>query len=178
MNNARQTYKMSFFYKFRTGSRASFVPIKKHKMKNTIVATDLKPMFEEELVLPEVVEYGFPMADLIQGHQAPEEGAGFAIPFEGKLIGEQIKGKPKGIDHLEVRADGRYALEPFAHIDTDDGAVVQLGERGINRDGQLKPHVEFHTSDSRYSRLNREQVTGVGCADFFMGRAYVKGYSL
>ncbi len=147
-------------------------------MESTKAKTDLKPIFEEHVVLSDFVEYGFGMQDLVNGAPIPKEGARFDIHFEGDLVGEKINGKVKGIDYLEVRADGRFFLNLYAQIKTDDGAIIQVKEIGINDNGTLKLNMEFHTNDQRYSWLNREQVVGLGHVDFNTGQATVKGYSL
>lgn len=147
-------------------------------MESTTAETDLKPLFEEHVVLSDFVEYGFSMQDLVNGTTIPKEGARFDIYFEGDLIGEKIKGKIKGVDFLEVRADGRFFLNLHAQIKTDDGASIQVRETGINDNGTLKLNMEFHTNDQRYLWLNREQVVGLGHVDFNTGQVNVKGYSL
>lgn len=147
-------------------------------MESTVTKTDLKPLFEEHVVLTDIVEYGFGMQDLVNGIPVPKEGARFDIYFEGDLVGDRIKGKINGVDFLEVRADGRFFLNLYASIKTDDGAFIQVKETGINENGNLKLSMEFHTNHQKYAWLNREQVLGLGHVDFNTGQVYIKGYSL
>lgn len=147
-------------------------------MENVTTKKELKLLFEEEVLLTDYVEYGFSLQDLVNGQPIPATGARFDIHFEGDLSGDKVNGKIKGIDYLEVRADGRFCLNLFAQIITDDGARIQVVETGTNNQGALKLQMGFHTNDERYSWLNMEQVLGLGTVDLNTGQAFVKGYSL
>jgi hypothetical protein len=149
-------------------------------MKNvTTTATGMQLLFEEDVRLTGMVEYGFSINDLIKGRKPiPQSGAHFDISFEGELVGDRIKGTIAGTDYLEVRADGRFFLSLHACIHTADGARIKVIESGINSNGDLKLFMTFYTADERYAWLNREQVIGLGEVDFSTGLAHVKGYRL
>lgn len=146
-------------------------------MNATMTTPRLELLFEERVRLTEVVEYGFPMNDLLEGKTPiPPEGARFDIYFEGSLQGDRIRGTIEGVDFLEVRADGRYFLNLQARIRTEDGANIQLRETGVNNQGTLRLQMEFHTGDRRYSWLNSRQVLGIGTVDLSAAEANVQGY--
>jgi len=147
-------------------------------MEQAVTKKGLNLLFEEDILLTDYVEYGFSLQDLVGGRPLPPEGARFDISFEGSLTGDRIKGTIKGVDYLEVRADGRFFLNLYARITTDDGAKILVEESGTNDHGDLKLQMRFHTNDERYAWLNQEQVMGLGRADFATGKASVKGYSL
>lgn len=54
----------------------------------------------------------------------PPQGARIDITFEGTIEGEKVKGMMRGIDYMNVRADGRFELCLRAEITTDDGAKI------------------------------------------------------
>ena len=146
-------------------------------MEDLTTTTEQVLLFEEDVQLTDFVEYGFSLQDLVEGKlPIPSEGARFDIHFEGELVGERIKGRIKGVDYLEVRADGRFFLNLQAMIRTDDGATIKVVETGINNRGDLRLNMEFHTNDQHYKWLNHTQVQGVGMADFNSGIAKVKGF--
>jgi hypothetical protein len=134
-------------------------------------------LFEEDVRLTDFVEFGFSMQELVEGTRPiPNEGARFDIHFEGAMVGERIKGTIKGVDYLEVRADGRFFLNLQAFIKTDDGATIKVVETGVNSEGELRLNMIFHTNAEQYKWLNCAQVLGIGTADFNLGIAKVKGY--
>jgi len=134
-------------------------------------------LFEEELILAEVKEYGFGWQKFSSGKfPIPAEGLRFDIRFEGHMIGKRINGHIEGVDHLTVRADGRLFLDLYASIKTKDGASISVKESGINAEGALRLGMDFHTSDPRYKWLNHKHVWGVGAVDFQSGTVKIKGY--
>lgn len=140
-----------------------------------IVENDL--LFEEEVHLTEVKEYGFSWQDFSTNATAiPAEGLRFDIHFEGDVTGDLVEGTIKGVDYLTVRADGRLFLDLHASISTKDGAVINVTESGINNNGELRLNMDFHTNDPRYAWLNHKHVWGVGTVNFQTGEVKIKGY--
>lgn len=134
-------------------------------------------LFEEDVRLTEVKEYGFSWQDFAsQTSPIPAEGLKFDIHFEGDVMGDRVAGKIKGVDYLTVRSDGRLFLSLHAAITTHDGARINVIESGINDQGKLRLNMDFHTNDSRYTWLNQKHVWGVGTVDFATGAVRIKGY--
>jgi hypothetical protein len=143
----------------------------------TALLIEKELLFKENVRLTAVKEYGYSWSELAEGKSPiPPEGARFDISFEGDLIGDRINGTIKGIDYLEVRADGHFILNLQACITTDDGVDIKVTESGVNNQGNLRLNIAFHTSDKRYTWLNQSQVWGVGEVNFKTGEAKVKGY--
>lgn len=143
----------------------------------TEITNQVNLLFEEDVRLTEVKEFGFSWNDFSQGlREIPKEGLQFEIHFEGDVSGERLNGRIKGVDYLTVRADGRLFLDLHASITTHDGAVIKVKESGINDRGQLMLNMDFHTNDSRYSWLNNKHVWGLGSVDFETGKVKIQGY--
>ena len=139
--------------------------------------TESSLLFEEDVRLTEVKEYGFSWQQFAQNNAPlPAEGVRFDIHFEGEVIGERVEGTIKGVDYLTVRADGRLFLDLHAAITTKDGARINVTESGINDRGNLRLSMDFHTNDERYTWLNRKHVWGIGTVDFATGDVKIKGY--
>ncbi len=138
---------------------------------------DVALLFEEDVRLTDVKEYGFRWEDFAGGNEPiPAEGLRFDIHFEGDVTGDRVRGKIKGIDYLTVRSDGRLFLDLRAAIITEDGGMINVTETGINDNGNLRLNMDFHTNDSRYAWLNRRHVWGIGTVDFATGEVKIKGY--
>jgi hypothetical protein len=140
-------------------------------------------LFDEKVQLTGVVEYGVSWADLSTGKiPPPPEGARFDLSFEGELYGETINGKIKGVDFLEVRADGRFMLNIQATILTDDGESIALYEEGLltpqanGRPADLHLNMKFATHSDQYGWLNKTSVWGIGQADMSRGMVTVSAF--
>lgn len=145
-------------------------------MEQVFVAQDML-LFEEDVRLTEVKEYGFSWQDFAeQKVPIPAEGLRFDIYFEGDVTGDRIRGTIKGVDYLTVRADGRLFLNLQAAITTHDDVVIKVTESGINDQGKLRLSMDFHTNDQRYRWLNYQHVWGLGTVDFATGAVKIKGY--
>ncbi|MCB9291292.1 MAG: DUF3237 family protein [Lewinellaceae bacterium] len=146
---------------------------------------NVQHLFDEEVFLTGITEYGTSWEKLASGSQAPPaQGARFDISFEGKVFGDKIKGKVKGVDYLQVRPDGKFILTLHATITTDDGATIVLEERGTmvilpNGDGQLYLTMNFSTAYPRYQWINEKQVWGIGTSFLSEGegRVTISGFT-
>lgn len=141
-------------------------------------------LFDEQVRLTGVTEYGLRWADLTSGKIAPPpEGARFDIAFEGEVAGDRLNGRIRGMDYLEVRADGRFMLDIRATIITDDGELIALREDGVLTPSPGAPTASLHlnmtftTHSPRYAWLNRQQVWAIGQADMVRGAVTVRAYT-
>jgi hypothetical protein len=145
-------------------------------MNNEIVK-EKNLLFEEDVRLTEVREFGFSWHDFAtENRTIPPQGLQFEIHFEGEVNGEELQGRIKGVDYLTVRSDKRLFLNLHATITIDDGALIKVVENGINDRGALQLNMDFHTNDDRYTWLNHKHVWGVGTVDFATGKVKIKGY--
>ena len=151
-------------------------------MKSLQVEDAVKPFFEEEVQLTGIMEYGISWEEFLSGAvPPPAQGARFDIAFEGKLFGSEFNGTVKGVDYLEIRADGKFMLNIQATIITHDGEAIALKEDGIltlNQEGsaQLHLNMKLSTASQKYEWLNSKQIWGIGEVNMQEGRVSVKGY--
>ena len=141
-------------------------------------------LFDEQVHLTGVVEYGIGWADLLQGKSAvPPEGARFDMSFEGELQGDLLSGKVKGMDYLEVRPDGRFMLTIYATIVTQDGETIALYEEGVMDPkpgepmGNLALNLKFTTHSPKYSWLNKTNGWGLAQVNFREGSVSVSSFT-
>lgn len=144
-------------------------------------------LFSEDIHLTGLTEYGLSWEKLTSGQAIlPPEGARFDIAFEGTLVGDKIKGTIAGVDHLTVRADGRFQLDMEALITTDDGEKIAVHEDGLlvapepddeARIAQLRLNLEFTAFSPKYAWLNNVQGWGRGTVDWNTGQVEMEVYA-
>jgi hypothetical protein len=141
-------------------------------------------VYEAEIKFTNIVEYGVSMEALSLGKIPPPlEGARFDQSFQGVLHGPKLRGRISGIDHLYVRADGRFQLHIHAQINTDDGHYISFSSDGVSRQNegnhetQLRAAVSLFTSSPAYRWLNNLQVWALGTLDPEKGEAFIKAYA-
>jgi hypothetical protein len=142
----------------------------------TEILTDKELLFEEDVSLTGITDYGFTWKDFMDGVPVPEQGARFDIAFEGAISGDKLSGRIYGIDYLEVRADGKMIINLHAGLVTSQGERINVTETGINRNGDLRLNIHFHTGVKQYVWLNQVQVWAIGKVDFNTGKVHIKGY--
>jgi hypothetical protein len=141
-------------------------------------------LYEYTVQLTGMTDYGIALDALMSGQVAPPpEGARFDVPFEGTATGPRLKGRVTGVDHLRVRADGRFELHLHARFETNDGARVALFADGvaIPREGSsiadLRENVTLTTSFKEYAWVNRLQVWASGTVDLATLIVRLRGYA-
>lgn len=149
----------------------------------TETLAQLELLFEEEVYLTSISEFGISWDDFSSGNAPiPHEGARFDLSFEGQLEGPDIRGKISGIDFLEVRADGRFMLNIYATIITDDGFRIALYEDGVltpveGSFAELRLNLKFTTAHEKYQWLNKRQVWALGKVNMETGKVNVKAFA-
>ncbi len=89
-------------------------------------------IYEHEMQIKQVTEYGVPFDKLLSGAAAPPpEGARFDLHVEGTVTGPKLKGTVKGVDYVNVRADGRLQLHFHAEITTEDSKRIAFFADGV-----------------------------------------------
>ena len=151
--------------------------------KQLDISTSVNHLFDEEVFLTGINEFGIAWEDLLSGNaEIPPQGARFILTFEGSLSGEKLKGSIKGTDYLLVRADGKFLLNLHVSILTNDGEMIFLEEYGVltpggNKIAKLHLNMQFSTVSSQYDWINKKQVWGIGEVDMQKGAIQIKGYS-
>jgi hypothetical protein len=147
------------------------------------VMNGTKLLFEESFSLSGVTEYGFRWQDLVAGRvPVPPEGARFDVAFEGTFRGPRLSGVLRGVDFLEVRADGRFNLRIFATLTADTGEHIALEEQGLltpspsGGPASLRLVMSFRTAHPAYAWLNEVQAWAAGQVDMQTGMGTVQAY--
>ena len=130
-----------------------------------------------------VTEFGASMADILSGQAAPPPGgARFDVAFEGSATGAKLEGTLKGVDYINIRADGRVDLHIHAEITTKDDQKISFFADGVAtaQEGspilQIRENVTLTTSSPAYAWVNTLQIWAIGTVDTAQGRVNVKGY--
>ena len=141
-------------------------------------------LFDEQAHLTGVIEYGLGWDDMLSGLASiPAEGARFDMSFEGEINGPHLTGKVKGIDYLEVRADGRFMLTIYATILTHDGDTIALYEEGVmnplpgQQVGNLALNLKFTTHSPKYEWVNKTNAWALAQVFFQEGRVSVSSFT-
>jgi hypothetical protein len=149
---------------------------------NSVELGDL--LYEVELKIIGVTEYGISMESLASGKTAPPpEGARIDVAFEGESSGPRIAGKARGVDYLHIRADGKFQLHVHAELTTSDGQKISLFADGVGtpREGEpisdLRENVTLTTSAEAYAWVNTLQVWGIGTVNLAEQVIRIKGYA-
>ena len=139
-------------------------------------------LYEYTPMVTQVVEYGASF-EAIASRQVPPpaEGARVDVYFEGPVTGAKLSGSVKGVDYLNLRADGRYELNIRGEITTEDGKKIALIADGVALGQapvlQLRENVKLTTSHPEHAWVNPIQIWASGTVDLAKGEIRVKGYT-
>ena len=88
-------------------------------------------IYEYDLDVTGVTDYGVTLEAILSGQErVPPQGARIDVAFEGRAIG-WLGGRVRGVDYLQLRADGRIDLDIRAILETDDGRRIALSADGV-----------------------------------------------
>jgi hypothetical protein len=139
-------------------------------------------IYEYDLDVTGVVDYGISLADIMAGTAAiPPQGARIDVAFEGRAKG-RLSGRVRGVDYLVIRADGRVDLDIRATIETDDGQRIALSADGVGVPRATEPvadlceNVRLTTAAADYAWVNRRQVWAPGTVNFATGKIHIDAY--
>jgi len=142
-------------------------------------------IYELAVHIKQVTEYGVDLNMLLSGAAPPPaEGARFDVHVEGNVAGPKLNGTVKGVDYINVRADGRLQVHFHAEITTEDGKKIALFADGVvaPRRGSpvalLRANITLATSVAEYSWVNSIQVWAPGTVDFAKGEIRFKAYAV
>jgi hypothetical protein len=123
-----------------------------------------------------------PQSSALSGVLGGESRRDADVYFEGPITGAKLSGSVKGIDHVHIRADGRFQLHIHAEITTDDGKKIALFADGVALGAppvlQLRESATMTTSHPEYSWVNTLQVWAPGTVNLATGEIRVKGYAV
>lgn len=139
-------------------------------------------IYEYDLDVTGVTDYGVRLeAILAAKEKVPPQGARFDVAFEGRAKG-RLSGRVRGIDYLQMRADGRVGLDIRASIETDDGRRIALSADGVALPHAAEPiadlfeNVCLTTAATNYAWVNTRQIWGAGTVNFATGKIHIDGY--
>lgn len=149
---------------------------------NTDIKNSTELIFEEQIHLTSITEYGVKWNELTSGKVTPgPEGARFDLEFEGRVTGPEINGTIKGVDYLVVRADGKFMLNIHAVLNTDDGKRIAVYEDGVlypaeNGKAHIQLNLQFTTNHPEYIWMNNLMTWAIADVDMQRGEVQVKAY--
>jgi hypothetical protein len=139
-------------------------------------------IYEYDLDVTGVTDYGITLAAILSGQERiPPQGARIDVAFEGRAIG-RLAGRVRGVDYLQVRADGRIDLDIRAVIETDDNQRIALSADGVavpraaEPVGDLCENVRLSTAAAGYAWVNTRQIWGAGTVNFATGKIHIDAY--
>lgn len=140
-------------------------------------------IYQYTLQITKVVDYGISLDALFSGQTPPPaEGARFDVYFEGPVTGPKLQGTLRGVDYLNIRADGRGDIHAHAELATEDGKKIALAVDGpvIPEKPpvfQIRENVALTTNHPEYSWVNPIQVWGLGTVDVSKREIQIKAYA-
>lgn len=138
-------------------------------------------LYEGHFAVTSLVEYGGSLRMVATGAAAvPLSGLRVDVGFEGPVSG-RIDGTMRGIDHLELRADGRIELNVRAELTTHDGAKIAVEVGGValrqpSGRSLLRQHAKLMTADPTYAWVNLLEIWATGIVDLAAGTIDVTAY--
>ena len=141
------------------------------------------PLYDAQLHIDEIIDFGYPLAALASDTPLPPSGVRFDVTFSGTVAGTGLNGAVVGVDYLSVRADGRLDLHLHARVRTDDGARLAFVGTGIaiaTRGAGPLPlfeQVTLHSTDARYLWVNGLPIWGHGTIDLSRAELRVRGFT-
>jgi hypothetical protein len=141
-----------------------------------------KKIYEMELDLAGVTDYGLSMEAILSGQKAiPLHGARFDLAVNGPFKG-RLAGRAHGVDYVRVRADGRMELDLHLIIETDDGHRIAMSGDGqaALRPGEqvldIFANIRLSTASKEYAWVNEGQICGVGTTSLATGKVLAEGF--
>ncbi|MBN1967701.1 MAG: DUF3237 family protein [Anaerolineae bacterium] len=140
-------------------------------------------LYDVEVQITKVVEFGVSLADLLAGKVAPPpEGARLNVHFEGEWTGK-VSGKVTGTDFITVRADGTFQVHIHGELTAPNGDTLAFFNDGIaipdaGGIAHLREHVVHHSSCPSLKWLNSLDSWAVGTANMGTGIITLKGYAV
>lgn len=139
-------------------------------------------IYEYDLDVTGVTDYGITLEAILSGQErVPPQGVRIDVAFEGRAKG-RLTGRVRGVDYLQLRADGRIDLDIRIIIETEDGQRIALSADGVAMPRVGEPvadiceNVSLTTAAESYAWVNTRQVWGVGTVNFAVGKIHIDGY--
>jgi hypothetical protein len=139
-------------------------------------------IYEYDLDVTGLTDYGVSLEAILTGKEkVPPQGARIDVAFAGRAQG-RLAGQVRGVDYLQIRADGRVDLDIRATIETGDGQRVALSADGVGAQRAAEPiadlceNVRLSTAAQDYAWVNTRQIWGAGTVNFATGKIQIDAY--
>jgi hypothetical protein len=140
-------------------------------------------IYECDFNITGVTDYGVTLDALLSGtEKVPLQGARIDVAFEGNIRG-RITGKVnRGVEYLQLRADGRTDLDGRATIETEDGDRIAMRIEGIATPRANEPmmdliaNVRLTTAAPKYSWVNTKQIWGLATVNLARAKIHVESF--
>jgi peroxiredoxin len=151
---------------------------------------DTDPPMPGELIyeyaprITRTVEYGVSADAMFAGETPPSEGARLDLYLEGPVCAGKLNGTVRGVDYLDIRADGRAEVHIHAEIVTESGQNVALEAGGvaIRQDGtslmELREHVSLRSNHAELAWVNGLEIWARGVVDVASGQVRLRAFSV
>jgi len=140
-------------------------------------------IYECDFDITGVTDYGVTLDALLSGKEkVPLQGARIDVAFEGEIKG-RITGKvSRGVEYLQLRADGRTDLDGRATVETEDGHRIAMRIEGIATPRANEPmmdliaNVRLTTAAPKYDWLNTRLIWGLATVNLATGKIHVDSF--
>ena len=139
-------------------------------------------IYEYDLDVTGLTDYGVSLEAILTGKEkVPPQGARIDVAFAGRAQG-RLAGQVRGVDYLQIRADGRIDLDIRATIETGDGHRIALSADGVGAPRAAEPiadlceNVSLTTAAADYAWVNTRQIWGAGTVNFATGKIHIEAY--
>ena len=139
-------------------------------------------IYEYDADITGLTEYGVSLTGALSGNETvPPQGARFDVPFEGHAKG-RLSGSVRGVDFLNLRADGRMELDIRATIETEDGCRIALSADGVALPHQGEPIAELYenvkltTAFADLAWVNARQIWASGTVNLATGKIHIDAF--
>lgn len=143
---------------------------------------DGEKIHEYDVEITGLTDYGVNLEGALSGKEiVPPQGARFDVAFEGHAKG-RLSGTVRGVDFLNLRADGRAALDIRATIETDNGCRIALSADGVAlpREGEpiadLSENVKLATAFADFAWVNKRQIWASGTVHLATGKIHLDAF--
>lgn len=131
-------------------------------------------VFDVELQITGIVDFGMTLNEILDGATLPPDGARLDVSWAGTTTG-LVNGEIEGTDYLYVRPDRRFELHIHAVISTNDDARLALSSWGaatLLGDGTVRlfEYANIQTGFEQYAWINQVALRGQGIVDLATGK--------
>lgn len=140
-------------------------------------------IYECDFNITGVTDYGVTLDALLSGKKrVPLQGARVDVAFEGDIKG-RITGKVRrGVEYLQLRADGRTDLDGRATVETEDGDRIAMRIEDVATLRATEPvldlaaNMRLTTAAQKYAWVNTRQIWRAATINVATGKIHVESF--